>query len=87
MERPLIRMRPKVCGEIQYIGYRNGQEIGWVHSDVCPKGHDPRNLDKAYRELLHRCLDEWLDKAQGSGHFYVGDSETIHHEDEDQKVL
>ena len=79
-------MRPSVCGELQYIGYRkeDGQEIGWVHSDVCPKDHSPKNFDKDYRKLLHTCLDEWFDKSEGTGHFYVGDSKTIYQfEDEE----
>lgn len=54
------------CGEIQYETAE-----GIVHSDIC--WHDPAQPRPNYREFLHRYLDEWLDKANGTGAFWVGD--------------
>ena len=54
-----------VCGEISYNG---------VHSDICPPDHDFNKVTPEYRKLLHDCLDEWLDKSDGNGIFYVKDS-------------
>ena len=79
-------MRPSICGILEYVGYRNGQEIGWVHSDVCPKDHSVESLDEDYRKLMHQCLDEWFDKSQGTGHFYVGDAKTIYQDFEDDEL-
>jgi len=63
-----------VCAEFQYMGFRDGIEIGWVHSDVCPPGHEINNTDEDYRKMIHACLDEWLDKSDGSGYFFIGDA-------------
>lgn len=52
-------MSNHICSEIQY---------GYVHSDLC--GTDLSDSD--WREVLHMALDEWLDKSNGSGCFYVG---------------
>lgn len=41
-----------------------------VHSDLI----SPEITDE-FRALLHGCLDEWLDKADGNGAFWVGDPE------------
>ena len=31
-----------------------------------------KNLNDAeYRQFLHTCLDEWLDKSSGTGGFYI----------------
>lgn len=54
------------CGEIQYE-----TPEGNVHSDIC--WHDPAQPHANYREFLHKCLDEWLNKAGGTGAFWVGD--------------
>lgn len=52
-----------ICCEIQYDG---------IHSDLCGS-----NLhDSEWREVLHSALDEWLDKSNGDGCFYVGDVST-----------
>jgi hypothetical protein len=51
-----------VHGEIEYAD---------VHSDICPPDHDFDKIDKDYREFLHECLDEWLDKSNGTGQFYI----------------
>lgn len=53
-----------VCGEIVYDG---------VHSDICI-GHDMTEFQPTdeQRDLLHACLDEWLNKSEGEGFFYIG---------------
>jgi hypothetical protein len=53
------------CGEIVYE-----DELGGVHSDICHHNDLPLTYD--YRKLLHECLDEWLDKSNGTGVFWVG---------------
>jgi len=57
----------RFCAEIQYEG--------GIHSDIC-WNCDTRQPDKPltddYRKFLHDCLDEWLDKSEGTGHFVVG---------------
>ena len=43
-----------------------------VHSDICPPSCNPESLsDKEWREFLHANLDEWLNKSNGSGGFYI----------------
>ena len=70
----------KFCGEIAYLrkeddgfGY---ESVVSVHSDIClncsPKAPDGEVTDD-YRKFLHDCLDEWLNKANGNGAFWVGD--------------
>jgi len=55
-----------VHAEIEYTGEMN------IHSDICPDDCNPENLkDPDYRDMLHRCLDEWLDKSNGTGAFYI----------------
>ena len=45
-----------------------------VHSDICPPGCLLENIDDPeWRAYLHVCLDEWLNKSQGTGVFYIGD--------------
>jgi hypothetical protein len=52
-------MSEHICSEIMYNG---------IHSDLCSS-----NLhDSEWRNTLHSALDEWLDKSNGSGCFYVG---------------
>lgn len=59
------------CGEISY-----STPAGNVHSDIChgcnPNQPDVPPLDE-YRKFLHQALDEWLDKSNGTGGFWVGD--------------
>jgi len=68
----------KVHAEIEY------QKLDgtWIHSDICPPDCSPDNIeytfkrdegDFTYRKYLHDCLDEWLDKANGTGIFYIKD--------------
>jgi hypothetical protein len=69
-----------VCGEIEYESRQVG---GMVHSDICIT-HDKWSDDNQfvpgeyavtpeYRQFLHACLDEWIDKSRGTGIFWVGD--------------
>ena len=45
----------RVHAEIQY---------GQVHSDICPPGCTTIGMGRAdWRALMHRCLDEFIDKA------------------------
>ena len=58
----------KVHAEIEYSG--NG-EIG-IHSDICPPNCDSKHMnDLEYKKFLHQCLDEWLEKSNGTGGFYI----------------
>lgn len=61
----------KMCGEITY-----DTENGGVHSDICyncnPQTED-NEMTEDYREYLHKSLDEWLNKSNGTGVFWVGD--------------
>lgn len=56
------------CGEIQYE-----TDAGNVHSDICFHSENPMNED--FRQFLHDCLDEWLNKSKGTGAFWIGDSD------------
>lgn len=58
----------KVHAEIEYLR-ENGDS---VHSDICPPDCDFNRISVDYRQLLHDILDEWLDKSNGTGIFYVG---------------
>lgn len=63
----------KFCGEIQY-----DTPEGAVHSDICfncNPSNDSRALTETYREFLHKSLDEWLNNSNGTGAFWVGDSQ------------
>lgn len=65
----------KFCSEIQYYK-QDGQGI---HSDVCFDcgGDDSKELDEDHRQLLHDCLDEWLNKSNGTGFFFVADRDAL----------
>lgn len=63
------------CGEITYE-----TSEGNVHSDICfncgPVEHGASKdaeLTEKYRKFVHDCLDEWLDKSNGTGGFWLGD--------------
>lgn len=58
----------KVHAEISYYD----DYLGGVHSDICPPEHDFNKINSEYREFLHQCLDEWLNKSNGTGVFYIG---------------
>ena len=49
-----------------------------IHSDICPKDCEAKNMkDKEYRQFLHTCLNEWLDKSKGEGIFYIGNEKDV----------
>lgn len=60
----------KFHGEIVY-----DTEVGGVHSDICNGcfADTPVELTEEYRKFIHDCLDEWLNKSNGTGAFWVGD--------------
>lgn len=74
----------KFCGEITYDrGYNEKGEAEtdfWIHSDICfecdPELEDSP-LTEDHRKFLHDCLDEWLNKSNGTGIFWVGNPEAI----------
>jgi hypothetical protein len=73
-----------VCAEISYASGNYGPYDCDVHSDICPPGHNKDGLNDAnYREFLHECLDEWLNKANGSGYFFIGDPDEWQRSDDD----
>jgi hypothetical protein len=57
-----------VHAEIEYTKL-NGESI---HSDICPPNCLSSGLNNLhYRKFLHDCLDEWLNKSNGTGAFYI----------------
>ena len=58
------------CGEITYTNSDDQP----VHSDIC--WHRDTPIDSDYRKFIHTCLDEWLDKNNGTGYFALGDFQT-----------
>ena len=68
----------KCHAEIQYTD-NEGRSI---HSDIGPPGCDFKRIDEViseegeteetYRQFLHKCLDEWLNKSGGTGEFCIG---------------
>jgi hypothetical protein len=65
----------EINGEIFYDrGFDdNGNPVEgfWIHSDLY-KASD-KELTEDFRQFLHDCLDEWLNKSKGTGAFWVGD--------------
>lgn len=64
------------CGEIAYDGeyfdqWSKKMEVGGIHSDICWHSNEP--MTGEYKQFLHDCLDEWLEKSNGTGAFWVGD--------------
>lgn len=67
----------KCHAEIEYTD-NEGRSI---HSDICPPGCNFNRVDeliseegeqeKTYRQFLHECLDEWLNKSNGTGTFFI----------------
>jgi hypothetical protein len=53
-----------VCVDIAYVK----EDGSSVHSDLC---YDKDELTDEHRKVLHEALDEWLDKANGTGIFRV----------------
>jgi hypothetical protein len=61
-----------VRAEIEYMK----EDRTWVHSDIEPHGGCKFNdLDDKHRKFLHDCLDEWIDKSNGTGCFYIRDED------------
>lgn len=58
------------CGEIIYF-----PEGTSVHSDICFHSAYFDEPTDEYREFLHKALDEWLNKSDGTGAFWIGDPE------------
>lgn len=66
----------RFCGEISY-----DTNDGGVHSDICFNNADNHNEernpgalpDADFRQFVHNCLDEWLNKSNGTGGFWIGD--------------
>lgn len=56
-------MSEHICAEIIYE-----TTGGPVHSDICGTLDDP-----SWRKFLHDNLDEWLNRSDGTGVFYVGE--------------
>ncbi len=57
-----------IHAEIEYLKSDNTK----IHSDICPPNCSSKHLnDMKYKKFLHTCLDEWLDKSNGTGGFYV----------------
>lgn len=52
-----------IHAEIQYYSPTRGM----VHSDLCTS-----DIDNDYRELLHKCLDEFLNNYDADGCFAIG---------------
>ena len=64
-----------VVAEIEYIN----EDLETVHSDIGPAMADLNAalaVSPDFRQYLHDNLDEWLDKSDGTGIFYItGDPE------------
>ena len=64
-----------VVAEIEYIN----EDLETIHADIGPGGGDLNaalTVSLDFRQYLHDHLDEWLDKSDGTGIFYVtGDPE------------
>jgi hypothetical protein len=56
-------------GEIAYIQDVRNKES--VHSDIYSEGGS--DLTDEFKKFLHDCLDEWINKSNGTGIFWVGD--------------
>lgn len=63
-----------VVAEIEYIN----EDLETIHSDIGPDSGDLNaalTVSPDFRQYLHDNLDEWLDKSDGTGIFYItGDS-------------
>jgi len=64
-------MTKKVHAEIEY----QKEDGTWIHSDICPSKCDFNNLDDEHKKFLHDCLDEWLEKGNGTGIFYIANND------------
>ena len=67
-----------VHAEIQYrVETEGGSNI---HSDICPSECKLSNMTPEHRKFLHVCLDEWLDKSNGTGAFYIAEEGFLNNE-------
>ncbi len=62
-----------VHAEIEYIDVRGDR----IHSDICPPQCRFDRIDSEYRKLLHSALDEWLNKSNGTGYFYIANESAV----------
>lgn len=61
-----------VHAEIEYI---NSDGVN-IHSDICPPDHLAEYINgEEYKKFLHECLDEWLEKSNGTGQFYIANED------------
>lgn len=64
------------CGGISYTTTKNDDDgrtkTTSVGSDLCHHSHGP--ITDEDREWLHEALDEWLNKSNGTGSFWLGNS-------------
>lgn len=58
------------CAEISYE-----TPEGNVHSDICFSCTEDIPMEDNYRKFIHKCLDEWLDKSNGTGAFWLAGGE------------
>lgn len=64
--------RHRIAAEIEYID----ENLETRHSDIGPRAASLDYAHAEYRQFLHDNLDEWLDKSDGTGIFYItGDPE------------
>ena len=63
------RVMREFFGEIRYI--QNVVDKESVQSDIHWEGGS--GVTEDYRKLLHDSLDEWLNKSNGTGAFWIGD--------------
>jgi hypothetical protein len=58
-------------GEIQY----DAPDGSGVHSDIGwnSSGDNDTPVTDEHRAFLHQCLDEWLNKSNSTGAFWIGD--------------
>lgn len=65
-----------LVAEVQY-----DTPVGMVHSDICNCAVTTGAMTiEEWRSILHASLDEWLDKGDGSGIFYVGDTDVVQYD-------
>lgn len=63
-------MMKHFCGEISYLQeHVPGKES--VHSDIC--WHHDEEMTDEFKKFAHDCLDEWLNKSNGTGRFCLGE--------------
>lgn len=61
------------CGEITYFPQNTRVQTGICFN--CNPDTKQEELPIGYRNYLHACLEEWLNKSNGTGAFWLGDPE------------